>query len=168
MPLIIAYIQLGEWLSAKVKFVRWVTTIGVIGLVVQMLGLLRWVFVVPVLAANFAGGNEITKEASKVAFQVVHQYGGVVLGEHLGQLFTIIWTMGICYAIIKSEVLPTGAAWLGCITSAIYLLAQTELFETVIPSFPVIAWAGLVGSTLWLLWLVCVGGYLIRKKVAFT
>ncbi len=164
MPLIIAYIQVGDLLSSKLSFLKWVTTIGIIGLVVQMLGLLRWVFVVPVLANTFVSGNGMTKEACKVAFQVVHQYGGVVLGEHIGQIFTIIWTIGISYAIFKLRVLPNWTAWLGYMSSMIYLLAQTELFETVIPNFPVIEWAGFVGSTLWLLWLISVGAYLTKNK----
>jgi hypothetical protein len=164
MPLLVAYIQLGESLSVKSGYMKWITTIGVIGLVVQMLGLLRWVFVIPVLAESFVSGDEMTKEASKVAFQVVHQFGGVVLGEHVGQLFTITWTVGISYAIFTLKFLPRWTSWLGYSSSIIYLLAQTELFETVIPNFPVVGWAGLVGSTLWLVWLISLGAYLTKGE----
>jgi hypothetical protein len=46
-----------------------------------------------VLANNFVTAvSEATKESNKVAFQTIHQFGGVLLGEHLGQLFTIAWT----------------------------------------------------------------------------
>ncbi len=157
LPLLIAYILLGQKLENKVPFIRWVTTLGILGLVVQMIGLLRWAFVVPVLANNFVTGNEMTKEASKVGFQIIHQYGGVVLGEHMGQLFTIIWTILISYAFAKLNFFPKWIVWLGYGSSAIYVLAQTELFATVMPQFPVVDMAGFLGSTLWIVWLLVVG-----------
>jgi len=43
------------------------------------------------------------------------------------------------------------------VASAIYLLAQAELFATVIPGFPVWDMAGFIGSTLWLMWLIIIG-----------
>jgi len=57
---------------------------------------------------------------------------------------------------------PLFAKW---IASAVYLLAQTELFATTISDFPVISWAGLYGSLLWLLWMIVVGVYLIKNRV---
>ncbi|GAB4347416.1 MAG: hypothetical protein OHK0038_27330 [Flammeovirgaceae bacterium] len=165
LPLLIAYILLGQKLEQKFSFVRWTTTLGVIGLLVQMIGLLRWTFVVPVLANNYVSGHEMTKEASKVAFQVVHQYGGVVLGEHIGQLFTIAWTIMMSYAFAKLKLFPKWTIWLGYISSATYILAQTELFATVIPNFPVIDLAGFIGSTLWIIWLVVIGVKMLAKKI---
>jgi hypothetical protein len=165
LPLINAYILIGQKLEQKFSFVRWTTTLGVIGLLVQMIGLLRWTFVVPVLANNFVNGNEMTKEASKVAFQIVHQYGGVVLGEHIGQLFTIIWTVMISYAFAKLKLFPKWIIWLGYISSGIYLMAQTELFATVMPTIHVVDFAGFVGSTLWIIWLIVVGVKMLRIKL---
>jgi Domain of unknown function (DUF4386) len=165
LPLLPAYILLGQKLENKLPFVRTATNIGVISLIVQMIGLLRWTFVVPVLATNYVNGNEMTKEAAKMAFQVVHQYGGVVLGEHIGQLFTIAWTVMICYAFSKLQLLPKWLIWFGYIASAIYLLAQTELFATVMPNFPVIDLAGFIGSTLWLIWLIIVGFKFLKIEI---
>lgn len=157
LPLIGAYVLIGQKLEHKVYQVRWATTIGIIGLVVQMVGLLRWTFVVPILANAFASGDEMTKAASVIAFQTIHQYGGVVLGEHLGQLFTIMWTVMMTKAFQKLRLLPTWVIWWGYISSAIYFLAQGELLATVMPSFPVLDIAGFVGSTLWLIWLIILG-----------
>ncbi len=164
LPLLEAYVLLGQKLEQKFYFVRWATTLGVIGLLVQMIGLLRWTFVVPVLANNFISGNEMVKEASKVAFQVVHQYGGVILGEHIGQLFTIFWTIMMTSAFAQLHLFPKWTIWLGYISSAIYLLAQTELFATVMPNIPVIGFAGFLGSTLWIVWLIVIGIKLVQKK----
>ncbi len=107
----------------------------------------------------------MTKEASKVAFQVVHQYGGVVLGEHIGQLFTIAWTIGITTAFAQLKLFPQWTIWLGYISSIIYLFAQTELFATIMPSIPVIDQAGFIGSTLWIIWLIAVGILMLNRKI---
>jgi hypothetical protein len=158
IPLIIAYILIGQKLENKLSFVRWATTLGVISGIVQIIGLLRWTFVVPVLANNFVTSvSEASKDSNKIVFQTIHQYGGVLLGEHLGQLFTVIWTIMIAYAFSKLRLFPKWIVWFGYISSAIYLLAQAELFKTVIPGFPVWDMAGFIGSTLWLIWLIIVG-----------
>jgi hypothetical protein len=165
LPLLVAYILIGQKLEQKLNFVRWSTTLGVIGLLVQMIGLLRWTFVVPVLANNFVTGNEIVKATSKIAFQVIHQYGGVVLGEHIGQLFTILWTILMSVAFDKLKLFPKWIIWLGYISSIIYLLAQTELFATVMPYIPVAGLAGFIGSTLWIFWLIVIGIKMLQVKI---
>lgn len=158
LPLLPAYTFLGQKLENKSPLARTATTIGVIGLVVQMVGLLRWTFVVPVLADTFVGAaDEPTKAAAIVAFKTIHQFGGVILGEHLGQLFTIAWTVMISLSFAKLRLFPQWVNWLGFVNSFIYLLAQAELFATVMPGFPVWDMAGFIGSTLWLVWLVAIG-----------
>jgi hypothetical protein len=158
LPLLVAYSLIGQKLEAKMPHIRWVTTLGIISGMVQIIGLLRWVFVVPVLATEFVHTtNPATQEAIKISFKTIHQFGGVLLGEHLGQLFTVAWTSMISAALLKVKIIPAWLAWLGFIASFIYFLAQAELIATVIPSFPVIDMAGFIGSTLWLLWLILVG-----------
>jgi hypothetical protein len=164
LPLLPAMVLLGKELEDKFSYVRWATSFGIIGLVVQMIGLLRWTFVVPILAENYVHGSG-NKDAILITFQVIHQYGGVVLGEHLGQLFSIIWTIMMSLAFSKLKMFPKWLNMLGFISSAIYLLAQSELFATVLPNVYVIGWAGFIGSTLWILWLMLIGVKLlgIRK-----
>jgi hypothetical protein len=158
IPLIIAYILIGQKLENRLSFVRWATTLGVISGVVQIIGLLRWTFVVPVLANNFVTAiSDSSKESNKIIFQTIHQFGGVLLGEHLGQLFTIIWTIMMATAFNKLRLFPKWIIWFGYISAAIYLLAQADLFKTVIPDFPVWDMAGFIGSTLWLIWLIIIG-----------
>jgi hypothetical protein len=164
LPLFGAYVLIGQQLESKVSFARLATVLGLIGLVVQMIGLLRWTFVVPVLAQQYVSGNEMGKEASKIGFQVIHQYGGVVLGEHLGQLFTISWTVLISLAFARLKRFPKWLSWLGYGSSAIYLGAQAELFATVISGFPYWSLAGFLGSTLWLIWLILLGVRFVFKR----
>ncbi|MBK8244337.1 MAG: DUF4386 domain-containing protein [Saprospiraceae bacterium] len=165
IPLLPAYILMGQQLENKTSWIRVATNIGVIGLIVQMIGLLRWTFVVPILANIYVNApDEPTKAAVIVAFKTIHQYGGVILGEHLGQLFTIAWTIMMTYFFEKLNMFPKWVNWLGYISSGIYLLAQAELFAIVIPNFPVWDMAGFIGSTLWLIWLIVIGVLFIKNQ----
>lgn len=165
IPLLPAYIMIGQKFEIKAPLVRMATTIGVIGLIVQMIGLLRWTFVVPILADTFVNAaDEATKAAVIVSFKTIHQFGGVILGEHLGQLFTIAWTVMMTISFAKLKLMPKWVNWLGIISAAIYLLAQAELFATVIKGFPVWDMAGFIGSTGWLIWLVIIGVFFLRTK----
>jgi len=171
LPMLFAAIMLKRILDdGHSYFLETATIIGVIGFIVQVIGLLRWVFVVPVIARLYIDPTTSAgmKEALSSLFIGINQYGGVVLGEHLGQFFIIIWISMISAIIYKSQSFAKWVAWLGWIASAVYLLGQTELFATVIPDFPVISWAGLFGSLLWLLWMAVIGVFLLRNKAEST
>ncbi len=167
LPMLFGVIMLKSILAQENShFLEVATTIGVIGFVVQVIGLLRWVFVVPVIARLYSdpATSAGMKDALLALFVGIHQFGGVLLGEHMGQLFIVIWMSMISAIIYKSALFARWVAWLGWIASAVYLLAQTELFATVMLNFPVIGWAGLSGSLLWLLWMIVVGVYLIKFR----
>jgi hypothetical protein len=167
LPILLGAVMLKRVLDKEhAPFLETATTLGVIGFVAQLIGLLRWVFVVPILARLFTDptADSTTQASISAVFIAVHQYGGVVLGEHLGQIFTIVWMSLISSIIYQSKMFSKWVAWLGWFASAVYLLAQTELLATAIPNFPVIDWAGLYGSLLWLVWMVVVGVYLVKYK----
>jgi len=167
LPILLGAVMLKRVLEKEASpFLETATTLGVIGFVVQLIGLLRWVFVVPILARLFTdpGTDPATQASISAVFIAVHQYGGVVLGEHIGQIFTIVWMSLISGVIYQSKMFSKWVAWLGWFASAVYLLAQTELFATAIPNFPVIGWAGLYGSLLWLAWMLVLGIYLVKYK----
>lgn len=167
LPMLLGAIMLKRILADEnAPFLETATTLGVIGFIVQVVGLLRWVFVVPVLARLFTDPttDSVTKAALPLVFSAVHQYGGVILGEHLGQFLIILWMSMLSGILYKSKRFSKWVAYLGWIASAVYILAQTELLATAIPSFPVIGWAGLYGSLLWLLWMIVVGVYLVKES----
>ncbi len=167
LPMLLGAIMLKRILADEnAPFLETATTLGVIGFIVQVVGLLRWVFVVPVLARLFTDPttDPVTKAALPLVFSAVHQYGGVILGEHLGQFLIILWMSMLSGILYKSKRFSKWVAYLGWIASAVYILAQTELLATAIPSFPVIGWAGLYGSLLWLVWMIVVGVYLVKNS----
>jgi len=166
LPILEAYVLIGHKLENKLNYVRWATTLAVISGIAQIIGLLRWSFVVPILAKTYVTSqNETIKETCKIVFQAVHQYGGVVLGEHIGQVFTIAWVVMITSAFKTLKLMPQWIIWFGYILAFVYLTAQAELFATVIPNFPVWDLAGLIGSTMWLIWMIIIGFTFLKIEI---
>jgi hypothetical protein len=135
-----------------------------------MIGLLRWPFVVPVLARLYTDpeATAATREAVAAVFQAVHQYGGVVLGEHIGQTFTILWMILLSICLLHQGKLPRWLPWAGFVAAGVYALAQGELLATAMPGFPYWGEAGLVGSLMWLGWLIALGIALLRRSRSIT
>ena len=146
------------------SFGRLAVFFGATGALAQMIGLLRWPFVVPVLARIYTApqATQGTQEAVIAVFQAMHQYGGVVMGEHIGQAFTIVWIVLLSLNLLQQRVLPRWVAWAGFVVSGVYTLAQGELLATAMPGFQYWGEAGLIGSLMWLGWLITLGVVLIR------
>lgn len=169
IPLLFAIVMLQKILEREdTPYLVCGTVAGIIGVLAQMIGLLRWTFVVPVLARTYADplASDAAKGSAAIVFQAVHQYGGVVLGEHIGQTFTIIWMLVISSAMFRSDLFRPWLAWFGILAAAVYSFAQTELLATVIPDFPLVPEAGLIGSLLWLLWMIILGIFLVRAQTS--
>jgi Domain of unknown function (DUF4386) len=86
-----AVVLLSEALpDANRTVVSLATTIGVLGALVQLLGLIRWPFAVPYLARTAAdpAASPETRAAVDVTFQTLNRLLGVAIGEHLGYLMT--------------------------------------------------------------------------------
>lgn len=139
------------------------TVMGILSGILQAVGLMRWVFVVPILAALQvnAATNEATRAAVAVAYQAVHQYGGVVIGEHLGQTLLVGWTVGVGVAMLRSPLFKAWVGWWGLLVTPLLLLGQSELLATVIPAIPVIETTP-IGFILWEVWLLIIGISLLR------
>ncbi|MEA2447033.1 MAG: hypothetical protein QOK47_670, partial [Actinomycetota bacterium] len=129
------------------------------------IGFLRWVFVVPALAHSYVTGDAVTKAAVDAAWMAQHQFGGALLGEHLGQLLAIGWSATVSVIVLRSKVLPRWLGITGLAVSAMYLFNQGDILSTAIPGFPVFDLAGLVGSTGWGLWVAALGVTVLLRPV---
>lgn len=111
--------------------------------VMQGMGLLRWVMVVPGLAAS--GDVE--------GFVLIHAFGGVAVGEHLGQSLTAAH-VGLI-ALIQWRERRTLTASLGVLTVALILTGSLEGVALAIgapgETFGLMAVAGYLALTLWML-----------------
>jgi drug/metabolite transporter (DMT)-like permease len=142
---------------------RAATFVGSVSVLMSLIGFLRWVFVVPPLARAYDTADAGGREAIDAAWTAQHQFGGALLGEHLGQVLVIVWTVSVCVHLLRSRALPRWLAVSGLGVSGIYLLNQGDILATAIPSFPVWDLAGLLGSTGWGLWVAALGITLLRR-----
>ena len=142
---------------------RAATYAGATSVVLALIGFLRWVFVVPPLAASYVTGDATTKVAVDAAWTAQHQFGGALLGEHLGQLLAIGWSVTLSVLILRSRILPRWLGVVGLVVSALYLTNQGDILATAVPGFPVWDLGGLIGSTGWGLWVAALGVVLLVR-----
>src|SRR5919107_3124965 len=114
---------------------RAATYIGATSVVLALIGFLRWVFVVPPLADSYVAGDATTRAAVDAAWTAQHQFGGALLGEHLGQLLAIGWSVTLSVIILRSRVLPRWLRAAGLLVSVIYLFNQGDILATAVPGF---------------------------------
>jgi hypothetical protein len=100
------------------------------------------------------------------AWTTQHQFGGALLGEHLGQLLVIGWSLTLSVIILRTRVLPRWLGVAGLAVSALYLLNQGDILATAMPGFPVWDLAGLLGSTGWGLWVAALGVSILLHPIA--
>src|SRR3954462_1270093 len=136
---------------------RVATYVGATSVGLALIGFLRWVFVVPPLADSYVGGGATEKAAAAAAWTAQHQFGGALLGEHLGQLLAIGWSVTLSVIILRSRVLPRWLGIAGLVVSVLYLTNQGDILATAVPGFPVWDLGGLIGSTAWGLWVAVLG-----------
>jgi hypothetical protein len=139
-------------------FVVSATALGLLAGLVQILGLIRWPFVVPSLARAYSSPNATqgTRDAVVVVFQAFHRYAGAAVGEHLGYLFTSLWTVFIAAAMTQCPLFPGWLGWIGFIPAVGIFLG---LFEEagLKPAGAINA----VSYILWSIWLVVAGFILL-------
>lgn len=112
--------------------------LGIASAVAQSIGLLRWVLVVPPLAANYvdAATGPASREALEMVFDAVHRYGGMVVGEMVGQLLLAGWTGLTAQQLWRARVVPRWLAGAGAATLPFWLVGQSELLHGVAPGVP--------------------------------
>ncbi len=81
---------------------RAATYVGATSAVLALIGFLRWVFVVPPLADSYVTGDATTRAAVDAAWTAQHQVGGALLGEHLGQLLALGWSVTLSVVVIAT------------------------------------------------------------------
>jgi hypothetical protein len=104
------------------------TVAGVLAGLVQVLGLLRWVYLVPSLARDYVDpeATRFQREMALTIFRAFHQYLGVGVGEHLGYLLTGLWSLLVGIAIAIGDTLPGWIGWLGILIGAGLMIASAE------------------------------------------
>jgi hypothetical protein len=136
------------------------TAIGLLAALVQFLGLVRWPFAVPHLArlATDPAATAATRDAVEVTFQTLNRYLGVAVGEHLGYLFTGLWTALAGVALIQSDLLHPLFGIVGLLLAPLFVVGSLEF----VGPFEVRGWK-LAGTLVpfayigWSIWLLALG-----------
>jgi hypothetical protein len=136
------------------------TATGLLAALVQFLGLVRWPFAVPHLARLAAdpAATPATRDAVEVVFQTLNRYLGVAVGEHLGYLFTGLWTALAGVSLIQSDLLHPLFGVVGLLLAPLFVLGSLEF----VGAFEPRGW-GLAGSLVqlayigWSVWLLALG-----------
>ncbi len=125
---------------------------------VQALGLLRWVILMPTLAAHFVapGATEVQQAMDAAIFDFANQYLGAGVGEHVGYLLTALWTATVSLLLMKDHKVLAVSGLAIALGVAFGLLepAGVALAATVVA----------ISFSLWAVWALLVGVQLIRGE----
>jgi hypothetical protein len=136
------------------------TTVGVLAALVQLLGLVRWPFLVPYLARADAdpAASPARREAVDVVFQAFNRYLGVGVGEHLGYGLTGAWTTLTGVALTQSSAVPGWTGVLGVVIGPVLMLCALEFVGGHEPTgWKLAEKLTPITYVLWSLWLVATG-----------
>jgi len=141
--------------------------VGATAAIVQGVGLVRWPFAVPELARRYLAApdgpdGEATRGTVEVVFATLHRLLGVGIGEHLGYLFTGLWTLLVGVSIMSTSVLPSWAGILALPIGVALLIGTLEfvgpnerdgwsLAGTIVP----------IAYIAWSIWLIVLGVLLL-------
>jgi hypothetical protein len=142
---------------------RLAVTFGVMAAMVQFLGLIRWVFLVPYLTGVYTDpqASESARAAAEVVFQSANWYFGAAVGEHLGYLFTSAWTVLVALVLLKVFPQKAWLGWMGIIFGVGIVVGILEPLG--------VAGVGAVNAisyTLWVLWLMALGVVILSGQLA--
>ena len=146
----------GIWLGrlAGGTIGRWIAGLGIAAATVQVIGLQRWVTLVPAISNDALDPSK--RAAAEDRFELIHTILGKVIGETFGYALTAAFTVLVVIAL-RRTILPTWLAAAG-ITSAV--LIATGI---VIPILEPASLTNFAGYVLWCLWLIAVSVVLVRS-----
>lgn len=128
--------------------------IGALAGATQAMGLFRWVFVVPGLAATYAdpAASAAARNAAARTFDVLNAYGGVAIGEHLGQLLTALFVAMV--AALQAQERQPASAGIGAASAAAIGIGTGEGLALALgqsgEAFSLFTIVGFLGLALWL------------------
>jgi hypothetical protein len=134
---------------------RWIAGVGVAAATVQVVGLQRWVTLVPGISRDALDASRRAEAEDR--FELWHTVLGKVVGETVGYALTAAFTVLVVLALSR-WILPAWLAWAG------YLAAALIATGVVIPVLDAASLTNFAGYVLWCLWLLGVGALLLRVR----
>lgn len=136
-------------------------TAGVLSGIFQMLGLFRWVVLIPMLSTAYAA-REVSSETIFFLEKFANTYFGMTVGEHMGSLFTGLWLIALGIALVKNNSFDKKLAWFGLV-SGVALTIQS--YESVAgESLKFLADISIALWALYVVWALVMSIVLFQKK----
>jgi hypothetical protein len=136
---------------------RWAVPVGIAAALVQVIGLLRWPFLVPGWAATAAGNDPAAADDARAAFGTANRVLGNLIGETGGYLLTATWTLLVLGALGSAF---TGR-WFIALGSVSAVLVSAGVLSPL--DLPLIDTANFVGYVLWSVWLIAFAAVLLLQ-----
>ena len=98
-----------------------IIALGALSALSRVIGILRWLTVMPMLASTYASGDSATRAAIELIFSAINSYGGGI-GEILGvALFGGLWLLVAMVAALRSHTLPIWLTVFGIVAALLQL-----------------------------------------------
>lgn len=125
--------------------------LGTVAGLVQAMGLLRWVMLVPVLAAHYVapGATDVDRALALSGFETANAYLGMGVGEHMGYFFTALWTLVVSLLVWERW---RAMALAGFVIAAGVAAGMAEPF-----GMPLAGTINALSFTLWSVWALVLG-----------
>ncbi len=162
--LAVVAVLLPQVLEARGAAARLSVVAGVVAALAQFLGLLRWVFVVPVLASQWVT-DPASRDAVAVAYEVQHRLFGALVGEHVGQFAMGAWTL-LAAALLAQAGRPRWVVALGAVAGALFVLGLGAGLARVLPVPAWLQQVPLVAFVVWSVWCVATGVLTLRRTAS--
>jgi hypothetical protein len=147
----------GIWLGrlAGGTLGKWIAGVGIAAATVQVIGLQRWVTLVPGISEDAL--DPARRASAEDRFELWHTLLGKVIGETFGYALTATFTVLVVIALRRS-VLPGWLAFIG------YAAAALIATGVVIPVVEAASLTNFAGYVIWCAWLLAVAAVLFRVR----
>jgi Domain of unknown function (DUF4386) len=136
---------------------RLIAAVGIGAAAVQVIGLQRWVTLVPGIARDAL--DPAARDDSEARFELWHLVLGKVVGETIGYALTAVFTVLVVRAL-RGTVLPRWAAVAG------YIAAGLIATGVAVPLVSAASLTNFAGYVVWCAWLLLVSWLLVRPNGA--
>lgn len=142
-------------------YIKLGTLFGILAGMTNVLGFIRWVFLVPHLAERFVDPttSAASREAIEVVFEAFHLYAGFSIGEHLGYIFIGLWAIFTGIVMLRSPLFRPWLGWVGILSGPLVIFGALEGAGVEIAGL-----VNVVGFAVWSLWLIATGILLLLAK----
>ncbi|MCE2995467.1 MAG: DUF4386 domain-containing protein [Cyclobacteriaceae bacterium] len=133
---------------------------GIATAIFQVIGLCRWILVVPFLSDAYFDKNtsDSIKPMIELIYETLNHYAGMTIGEHLGFIAMGCWTIALTKVIELGRWLQVTGQLIGFL-----LIAPTieQFGGTAAPLFGVL---NFIANTFWTVWILLLSIHFLRSK----